>query len=54
MTHLNVLKTHLLCTSIYSSTRLDFFLLQSAVDSAVAMNDLSVIVDLLGVLTLKP
>ena len=27
---------------------------QSAVDSAVAMNDLSVIVDLLGVLTLKP
>ncbi|XP_043285326.1 katanin p80 WD40 repeat-containing subunit B1 isoform X2 [Venturia canescens] len=28
--------------------------LKSAIDSAVAMNDLSVIVDLLGVLTLKP
>lgn len=32
----------------------EIWISQAAVDSAVAMNDLAVIVDLLGILTLKP
>lgn len=33
---------------------INYSIFQAAVESAVAMNDLSVIVDLLGILTLKP